>query len=268
MQVSVVLPVFNEEKALAPLLERFVTLARSVSWLVTLVVVNDGSSDRSAEVAAEFRDRLPIKIVEHPVNRGLGAAIRNGLTAAVAKSSADDIIVTMDADNTHPPELIPEMAARIGAGHDVVIASRYRKGAKVVGLSGFRHVMSHGARFVFQLTAPISGVRDYTCGFRGYRAGPLRRVLEQFGDELPGERGFACGVEILLKLAAAKARMCEVPFVLRYDMKSTPSRMNVGDSIRRHLVLAWRHRFPARSAKPQASPGDPRSQADCARPPE
>jgi len=263
MRVSVVLPVFNEEKALAPLLERFVPLSPNA-----LIVVNDGSSDHSAEVAASFRDRLAIEIVEHAVNRGLGAAIRNGLAAAVARSGADDIIVTMDADNTHPPELIPEMVARIESGYDLVIASRYRKGARVVGLSSLRHVMSHGARFVFQLTAPISGVRDYTCGFRAYRAGPLRRVMEQFGDELPGERGFACGVEILLKLAAAKARMCEVPLVLRYDLKSTPSKMNVGDSIRRHLVLAWRHRFPARSAKPQKSPGEPRGQADCAGPPE
>src|SRR5690242_8179628 len=143
MRVSVVLPVFNEEKALAPLLERFVPLSPNA-----LIVVNDGSSDRSAEVAASFRDRLAIEIVEH-------AVIRDGLAAAVARSGADDIIVTMDADNTHPPELIPEMVARIESGHDVVIASRYRKGARVVGLSSLRHVMSHGARFVFQLTAPI-----------------------------------------------------------------------------------------------------------------
>jgi dolichol-phosphate mannosyltransferase len=268
MQVSVVLPVFNEEKALTPLLERFVALSHRVPWRLGIVVVDDGSSDRSAQVAESFRNALPLEVFEHTVNRGLGAAIRNGLTLATSKSSSDDIIVTMDADNTHPPELIVEMVERIWSGNDVVIASRYQKSAKVVGLSGFRRMMSHGARFVFQVIAPIPNVRDYTCGFRAYRASVLRRVLDQFGDQLPGERGFACGVEILLKLGALNAKMCEVPFELRYDWKGTPSKMNVGESVRRHLVLAWRHRFPPRLETPQKSPNQPSSQADCARPPE
>jgi dolichol-phosphate mannosyltransferase len=268
MQVSVVLPVFNEEKALTPLLERFVALSHQVPWRLGIVIVDDGSTDRSVQVAESFRNSLPLEVFQHTANRGLGAAIRNGLTLAASKSGPDDVIVTMDADNTHPPELIVDMMERIAAGSDVVIASRYRKSAKVVGLSGFRRMMSHGARLVFQIIAPIPNVRDYTCGFRAYRASVLRRVLDQFGDELPGERGFACGVEILLKLGALGAKMCEVPFVLRYDLKGTPSKMNVGESVRRHLVLAWRHRFPARLQAPQKSPKQPPSQADCARPPE
>ncbi len=268
MQVSVVLPVFNEEKALTPLLQRFVALAARVPWRLSLVVVNDGSTDRSAEVAESFRDSLPIDLLQHETNRGLGEAIRNGLMRAAANAAPDDIIVTMDADNTHPPELIVDMVQRIKAGNDVVIASRYQESAEVVGLSWLRRVMSHGARLVFQLMAPIPNVRDYTCGFRAYRAGPLRRVLDQFGDQLPGERGFACSVEILLKLGALRAKMCEVPLVLRYDLKGTPSKMNVADTVGRHLVLAWRNRFPARVQPPQDSPKQPRSQADCARPPE
>lgn len=268
MQVFVVLPVFNEENALTPLLQRFVALSKRVRWRLEIVMVNDGSTDHSAQVVESFRDSLPIDMLQHETNRGLGEAIRNGLMRATAKAGPEDIIVAMDADNTHPPELIVEMVKQLKAGNDVVIASRYRKSAQVVGLGWLRRVMSHGARLVFQLAAPIPNVRDYTCGFRAYRAGPLRRVLDQFGDRLPGERGFACSVEIVLRLGALGARMREVPLVLRYDLKGTPSKMNVPDTIGRHLALAWRTRFSARLKPPQYSPEQPRSQADCARPPE
>jgi len=129
MQVSVVLPVFNEEKALTPLFQRLVALSARVPWRLSLVVVNDGSTDHSASVVESFRDAIPIDIVQHATNRGLGEAIRDGLMRAAANAGPDDIIVTMDADNTHPPELIGEMVKRIETGNDVVIASRYRNSA-------------------------------------------------------------------------------------------------------------------------------------------
>lgn len=66
----------------------------------------------------------------------------------------------MDAGITHSPALIPDMVRRMEEGHDVVIASRYPRGSKVVRLSVFRHVMSYGARMLFQLAFPIPGVRE------------------------------------------------------------------------------------------------------------
>jgi len=108
---------------------------------------------------------------------GLGETIRDALELAARKADPEDVVVTMDADNTHPVELIPEMVPRLLEGYDVVIASRYRTGASVVGLSGFRRLMSFGARLIYQAVFPIRGVRDYTCGFRAYRAGFSRRHL-------------------------------------------------------------------------------------------
>ena len=182
MEVFVVLPVFNEEKALTPLLLRFVALAQRAPLQLGLVVVNDGSSDHALK-SRPYSALLPIDVFQHDTNRGLGQTIRDGLTRAAYTAGPEDIVVTMDADNSHPHELILEMVERLRDGNDVVIASRYRKSAQVVGVSRVRRLMSHCERLVFELVASIPNVRDYTCGFRAYRVGPLRRVLDQFDDQ-------------------------------------------------------------------------------------
>ena len=179
----------------------------------------------------------------HLSNRGLGETIRDALRLASEVASDDDLIVTMDADNTHPPELIPEMIRHIKQGADVVIASRYRPGARVVGLSRFRRSMSLGARLLFGTVFPIEGVRDYTCGFRMYRPSVLRRAFETYGDRLVSERGFACMAEILLKVSRLRVRCSEVPLVLGYNRKKSVSMMRVGRTVMTTLGLMTRLRF-------------------------
>ena len=88
---------------------------------------------------------------------------RQGLRTAVENGNRDDIVITMDADNSHNPAQIPLMIKKINEGYDIVIASRYRKGSKIVGLSNFRKLTSFLAGSLFVVFAPIDGVRDYTC---------------------------------------------------------------------------------------------------------
>jgi dolichol-phosphate mannosyltransferase len=244
MRVFLTLPAYNEQEALPRLFQAFeqeVALAGSHDGRV--VIVDDGSRDRTCEVISQWGGRLSIDLVRHASNRGLGETIRDALRRASELAATDDVIVTMDADNTHSPALIPGMIARLNQGYDLVIASRYRRGARVVGLSPVRHVMSYGARFLFQILYPISGVRDYTCGFRAYRAGLLHKAFLTYGDSLVTERGFACMAEILLKLARLGLRASEVPMVLRYDQKPSASKMNVGNTVSTTIKLIARTRF-------------------------
>jgi dolichol-phosphate mannosyltransferase len=87
---------------------------------------------------------MSIDLIRHPRNLGLGETIQDALYRATELAAPDDVVVTMDADNTHSPELIPGMVAALAGGCDVVIASRFRPGSKVLGLNGFRRLMSHG----------------------------------------------------------------------------------------------------------------------------
>jgi dolichol-phosphate mannosyltransferase len=243
MRIVLALPAYNEERALPQVLERFQRVVGGAGYEIRAVVVDDGSTDGTAGAIEEWSRRLPLDTLKHEVNRGLGETIRDALELAARKADPEDVVVTMDADNTHPVELIPEMVPRLLEGYDVVIASRYRTGAGVVGLSGFRRLMSFGARLIYQAVFPIRGVRDYTCGFRAYRAGILSKAFDRYGDKLVTERGFASMAEILLKLARIGARMSETPMVLRYDLKGGASKMNVPRTVWKTLVMMARLRF-------------------------
>ena len=128
-------------------------------------------------------------------------------------------------------------------GRDVVIASRYRPGARVIGLSLFRRFMSFAARTLFVCLFPVSGVRDYTCGYRAYRCQILRQAMKSYRDQFISEDGFSCMVDILIKLNRQGAIFGEVPMILRYDLKHGASKMRVGRTIVDTLKLAAKRRL-------------------------
>lgn len=237
----VVLPAYNEEEALGPLLERIA--ASTVGLDYEVIVVDDGSRDRTAEIAAEAARRMPLRLERHAVNQGLGATIRDGLLEACRLARPEDAIITLDADNTQPPELFAAMLERLRGGDDVVVASRYRPGSRVVGVPLSRRAASYWGGWLFRILFPIRGVRDYTCGFRAYRAGALQKAIARHGDAFFDQDGFQCMVDILLKLRRESLRMSEVPLVLRYDRKEGASKMNVGQTARSTLALVLKRRL-------------------------
>ncbi|MGP8243704.1 MAG: glycosyltransferase [Bryobacteraceae bacterium] len=243
MKVILTLPAYNEAAALPQLFAKFQQEMRAAGLDGAAVVVDDGSTDNTRGILDEWSTALGIEIVVHKQNRGLGETIRDALYRAAELSEPDDVIVTMDADNTHPPSLIPEMFRRIQAGNDLVIASRYRAGASVIGLSPLRHLMSYGARILFTAAFPIPGVRDYTSGFRAYRPVLLRNAAATYRDQFVTEKGFSCMAEILLKLSRMGPRISEVPLVLNYDQKGGQSKMKVAKTVLTTLKLLARSRF-------------------------
>jgi dolichol-phosphate mannosyltransferase len=169
----------------------------------------------------------------------LGTTIQDGLDTAIATSA--EVIVTMDADETHDPELIPGMVRCVAAGFDVVIASRYVKGSRVEGVPYFRRFLSAGAALLFRMLFPIRGVRDYTSGFRAFKAESLKAALTANRRQLVEERGFQFSAGLLLGLRRLNFRYREVPIILRYDWKRSTSKMNVfrtiGSTFR--MMLRW-----------------------------
>jgi dolichol-phosphate mannosyltransferase len=234
--ITVVLPAYNEEQAIVPLLD---ALRHTLQDQARVVVVDDGSTDRTAERVRAY-PWSGVELVSHERNMGLSQAIRTGLTHALQMANGGEVIVTMDTDNTHPPALIPRMAALISKGYDMVIASRYAPGGRSVGLAPTRRAFSYGASLIFRLFFPTPEVRDYTCGYRAYRKSVLRQGFDRWGDDFIAETGFTCTVEILLNLREMGVRMTEVPLVLRYDRKRGDSKMKVWRTIRQTLFLIFR----------------------------
>ncbi|MCA9139556.1 MAG: hypothetical protein KDB00_22435, partial [Planctomycetales bacterium] len=127
-------------------------------------------------------------------------------------------------------------------GCDVVIASRFESGGCAVGVPLERHLLSFGARVLFTILFPTRGVRDYTSGYRAYRASVIRQGFADHGEDFVGEKGFSCMADILLKLRKQGALFGEAPLRLRYDRKGGASKMQVFKTIGLTLKLLVRHR--------------------------
>jgi dolichol-phosphate mannosyltransferase len=180
---------------------------------------------------------MPLTVVDHGRNRGLGEAMKSGLLKASSLARPHDVIVMMDADNTHPPELALAMRDRIREGYDLVVASRFVEGARQIGLRFHRRMLSRGAGLLLKTLFPVPGVTDYSCGYRAYSAAIVRRALHVYGASFIEETGFSCFVDLLLKLRRLGVRACEVPLVLRYDYKEGASKMRIGRTIGRYVRL-------------------------------
>ena len=235
----VLLPAYNEAASLPPLLPKIAAALQGCDEEGVVLLVDDGSRDGTAEVAAGIGDELGLKVdVErHATNLGLGRALRTGFARAVELAGPEGYVVAMDTDDTHDPGLIPLMVERLKSDSDVVIASRYAPGGREVGLSAIRRLLSRGASLLLTLFSPVRGARDYTCGYRGYRASVLRKAERVYGTDFISEEGFVASAEILLKLGRIGAQVSEVPLVLRYDLKGGASKMRVGRTIGRYLRL-------------------------------
>lgn len=234
--IKIVLPAYNEEETILPLIMDIMRILGERFKAFEVIVVNDGSTDNTAKIVSELN--LPtVKLVEHTKNKGLSESIKTGLVYTLKNTDENDIIVTMDADNTHSPGLIHRMSTLIEEGNDVVIASRYRPGARIIGLTITRRTISFCGNMLFRLLFPTKGVKDYTSGYRAYRAGFLCKAFELWENSFINEPGFSCQVDILLKLRKMRAIMNEVPLILRYDQKESASKMNVKTTIVDTLIL-------------------------------
>lgn len=236
-KVIIALPAYNEEPNLPDLLGRMDTALREVQIQYQVLLVDDGSTDRTYAVASEWAEKVPLQVRRHERNLGLGATLRDGLEWARDVAAPNDVIVTMDSDNSHTPELIVRMIRLIREGHDVVIASRFQRGSRVRGVPISRRLLSRLASWLFKLTFPIKGVRDYTCGYRAYKAGVLQESLAS-DPHFFDQDGFQAMVDVLLKLRRKHDLIFgEVPLILRYDLKQGESKMQIGSTITKTLAL-------------------------------
>jgi glycosyltransferase involved in cell wall biosynthesis len=116
--VTVVVPVYNEERGVAGVLERLARLDLGTS--VELLAVDDGSRDGTARVLEQLKEQIPnLRVVRHVVNQGYGAALKTGFSNA-----RHEVVVITDADGTYPEDRIADLIARIDDGAEMVVGAR------------------------------------------------------------------------------------------------------------------------------------------------
>jgi len=244
--IWIVLPAYNEEASLPKLLPKIDGALRERGLEYRLVVVDDGSTDGTAAILAGRRESLPMDVVTHPLNRGLGETERDGFEYVAARAAAADIVVRVEGDDTHDPKYIFSLMAKLDEGFDVVNTSRFQPGGAQYGVSGYRAAISRAANMFMRTVFPIPNVRDFSCGFRAYRAQVVQDAVTVFGNDFVQLRGlgFTSTLEMVVKLHLLGCRCAEVPFVLRYDQKESASKMVSSITALGYLIMAVLYHWP------------------------
>ena len=194
--ISVVVPTYNEAASIPELAARLGRALGSREW--ELIVVDDGSPDGTAGIAEALAPALPVRVVRRPGKLGLASAVVDGFAAA-----GGETLVVMDADLSHPPEVVPHLVDAIGAGADVAVGSRYVAGGRTVDWPLRRRVISRVACLMGNALVPV---RDATSGFLAMRRGVIDGVhLDPIG--------FKIGFEIIAR--GRYAKVVEVPYTFR-----------------------------------------------------
>jgi dolichol-phosphate mannosyltransferase len=228
----IILPAYNEGNNLANMLPQLIER-------YNVLVIDDGSTDNTASVAKA----MGANVIIHPTNKGLGRSLYDGFVWA-AKNN-EDVIITMDADNTMDTSLIPQMADLVKNGFDLVIASRYQKGAVVENVPAYRKVMSITASYICRAAFKLP-VNDYSSGYRAYSGKAVKKAIKHYGWGFITSSGFDCQIEILRKLKPFITNACEIPIRLDYAPKAGHSSFNFGKTLKgysKQLVYAVKERF-------------------------
>lgn len=221
---SVIVPCYNEEASLPALAGRLARLGAALRARgeLEVVVVDDGSADRTAAEAERlFGGEARFRLVRHPRNRGLGAAIATGIGAATG-----ELVGTLDADGSYDPLLLEDLFARLEAGADVATASPYHPQGEVAGVGRMRLLLSRGVSLLYACVLP-QRLYTYTSCLRAYRAEVAREVS-------PSRPGFDAVAEMLCRALLAGYRVAEVPARLATRTHGA-SKLRPGREIVHHL---------------------------------
>ena len=144
------LPAFNEEKNLIEIFKKIEKLT-IVRKNIRVVLIDDFSSDNTKKIAKK-KYSFKLYYLRHSRNKGLSITMESGFKKIIKLANSDDLIVTLDSDNTHPISIIDRMIKEIEKSSDIVIASRFQPGSIVNGVSMWRHFLSAGAKFFFKIS--------------------------------------------------------------------------------------------------------------------
>ena len=230
-QLSIVLPVYNEGEAVAPVIRALVS---GIHWPCEILVVYDFDEDTTVPVARALASETP---AVRPLRNELGRGVLNAMKAGIAASRAPYVLISM-ADGSDEPEVVDRMVDLAREGADVVAASRYVRGGHQIGGPVLKRLMSRTAGLSLHWLAGVP-IHDPTNNFKLYS----RRFLDSVTIE--SSAGFELALELSVKATLARRRLAEVPTTWR-DRTSGKSNFKLRKWLPHYLhwyKAAFRGRF-------------------------
>ncbi|MBU7014154.1 MAG: polyprenol monophosphomannose synthase [Theionarchaea archaeon] len=234
-KVFIIIPTYNEAENVAPLLEQIRAISTSLGdYRIDILVADDSSPDGTADIVRSLAQGLTTVHLLSGPKEGMGAAYIRAISVVVHSC---DIIITMDADLSHPPSMIPLFLDKVGEGYDVVIGSRYVEGGGTVDWPLTRQLTSFFANNMARVVAGLYSVHDCTSSYRAIRTSLLKKIsLESLST-----KGYAFAIASLWEYIQRDANICEIPFVFHNRTKGT-TKLRLSD-ISEYFVNCFRLRF-------------------------
>jgi len=209
---SIVIPAYNESERLGPTLDRVLAFVRQQVQKAEIVVVNDGSTDQTADIVRNYAEQSGgiIRLLENSENRGKGYSVRNGVL-----HSAGDIVLFTDADLSAPIEEADKLIDALNRGADIAIGSRWaRSELQTQRQSLARQVLG---RIFNGLLRVLLGLefKDTQCGFKAFRRTAARTLFP-----LQRIEGWGFDPEILFLAKKSGFKVAEVPVVWGHDTRT------------------------------------------------
>ena len=228
MDISLIIPCYNEEASLAQLGDRLaVALERLADHKVEILLVDDGSTDGTLVGLGRMADWLPgVRVISHTENRGLGEALRTGYREATG-----DVLVGLDSDCTYDPAEIPEMLALL-AGADVVLGSPYNPAGATANVPLSRLILSRTLSGMYRLVLGTPDIYTFTSIFRAHTREAALAMESTATD-------YRALTEMLVSLLDRDFRVVEYPTTLRSRVTGS-SKMRVVRMVRRHALMVLR----------------------------
>lgn len=227
LELSVVVPCYNEELRLPRTIEQIEHFLGARGTPYELILVDDGSADGTRKVMdAAAKRNSAVRIEALPHNRGKGRALATG----VASARGQRVLVT-DADLSTPIDELPKLEAAIAAGAGVAIASRAVKGARVeIAQPIYRVLMGKVFNLIVQVVL-LPGVWDTQCGFKLFRAEVARPVFATLTTD-----GFGYDPEVLYRAKKSGVRIAEIPVVWRNSAPTKVMAIRSSFDMFKHVV--------------------------------
>ena len=221
-------PVHNEERTAGVLLWRIRKLLSEGGPEFRVVVVDDGSTDETPEVLAPYDSVLPLTLIRHDERRGYAVSTERIVREVLSESDYHkrDALITLQADFTEAPEVIPRMVKSFQGGTDLVAAYPEEEEGTPRAVRWGRK----GARFLLGGAPALEGVEDPFCGFRLYRLFLLHRAIQDLPDgrdRLLRHDGWAANAEMLAAVRPHVRQMQQVPFDKDYGRRYRATRFRL-----------------------------------------
>jgi dolichyl-phosphate beta-glucosyltransferase len=234
MDLSIVIPAYNEERRIAGTLQAILDYMARQSYASEILVVDDGSTDATVDAVAPFSLRKPsVRLLKNKRNRGKGFSVRKGFLRARGR-----YLMFSDADLSTPIDEVQKLIARLRRGWDVAIGSRALPESRIEARQ-LPHRENMGRLFnVLVQTLVICGIRDTQCGFKCFRRDAAVEICRRMACER-----FAFDVEMLYLARFLGYRVAEVPVVWRNSPETKVNALRDSASMFADLMrIRWNRR--------------------------